>query len=122
MIESAKAFFTGTLATIFYAVAAVTILKEVRENNQMRAVMRLTGLRCGTLKKAVGFRNEMDHHKVDWAILTTRPHFADPRRHEGGRRQHLLSAAQPEVFERQALNPLKGLQGVAPVRGDRAQV
>ena len=62
MIDSAKAFFTGTMATrgrrtdldrnVFYAAAAAIIPKKVREDKQVRAVMRLTGLRHDAIIKA----------------------------------------------------------------------
>ena len=55
MAGSTKAFFTGKMATrgrrtdlgrnAFYAAAAAVIPKCVRENKQMRAFMRLSGLR-----------------------------------------------------------------------------
>ena len=55
MIDSIKAFFTGTMATrgrrtdldrnVFYAAAAAVIPKKVREDKQVRAVSRLIGLR-----------------------------------------------------------------------------
>ena len=70
MIDSIKAFFTGTMATrgrrtdldrnVFYAAAAAVIPKKVREDKQVRAVMRVTGLRHDAIMKALAMRTDMD--------------------------------------------------------------
>ena len=84
MVESIKHFFTGTMATrgrrtdlnrnVFYAAAAAVIPKNALENRQIRAVMRLTGLRHDAVSKAIAFRMEMDDHKQGWRLLTTNTH------------------------------------------------
>jgi len=79
VIESIKAFFTRGRRTdlnrnVFYAAAAAVIPKGVRENKQIRAVMRLAGLRHDAISKGVEFRNEMDDHKCGWKPLGTAKH------------------------------------------------
>ena len=84
MVDSIKAFFTGTLKTrgrrtdldrdVFYA-AAVIVPKGLRENKQMRAVMRLTGLRHDALSKAIQFRSEMGDLGRGWKLLKTARHL-----------------------------------------------
>ena len=84
MLESIKAFFTGTMTTrgrrtdlnrnVFYAAAAAVIPAGARENKQTRAVMRLTGLRHGAVSKAIRFRSEMYDHGHGWKLLTTAKH------------------------------------------------
>mmetsp|Transcript_62075 Transcript_62075/g.140419 ORF Transcript_62075/g.140419 Transcript_62075/m.140419 type:complete len:107 (-) Transcript_62075:357-677(-) len=66
MVDGIKAFFTGTMATrgrradldrsVLFAAAAAVIPKGVRENRQMRAFMRLTGLRHDAVSKAITYR------------------------------------------------------------------
>ena len=70
MVDSTKAFFTGVMATrgrrtdldrnVLYAAAAALIPKGVFENKQMRASVRLTGLRHDAVSKAITYRTEMD--------------------------------------------------------------
>lgn len=84
MLVSIKHFFTGTMVTrgrrtdldrnVFYAAAAAVIPKSARENRQMRAVMRLTGLRHDAVQKAIDFRVNMDDHKRGWTLLKTAKH------------------------------------------------
>ena len=84
VMESIKAFFTGTMATrgrrsdlnrnVFYAAAAAVIPKGVRENKQTRAVMRLTGLRHDAIMKALAMRTDMDDQCCGWKLLTTARH------------------------------------------------
>jgi hypothetical protein len=85
MVESIKVFFTGAMATrgrrtdlnrnVFYAAAAAVIPQDVRENRQMRAVMRLTGSRFDAVRKAIKFREKMDDGHRGWRLLKTVRHF-----------------------------------------------
>ena len=69
MVDSTKAFFTGVMATrgsrtdldrnVLYAAAAALITKGVFENKQMRASVRLTGLRHDAVSKAIAYRTEI---------------------------------------------------------------
>jgi hypothetical protein len=84
MVESIKDFFTGAMASkgrrtdlnmnVFYAAAAAIIPKNVRENRQMRAVMRLTGLRYDAVSKALKLRAELEDSANGWRLLTTAKH------------------------------------------------
>jgi len=84
MVESIKDFFTGAMASkgrrsdlnmnIFYAAAAAIIPKGVRENRQMRAVMRLTGLRYDAVSKALELRAKLEDSASGWRLLKTKQH------------------------------------------------
>jgi hypothetical protein len=59
---------------LFYAAAALVIPEKVREDKQVRAVMRLTGLRHDAITKALAMRTDMDDLCCGWELLTTAGH------------------------------------------------
>ena len=84
MIDSARVFFTGTVATrgrcsdpghnVYFAAAAAIIPAKVRGNEQVREVVSLTGLHHDAATKAIAVHTDMDDQCCGWELLTTVKH------------------------------------------------
>ena len=84
MLQAAKRFFNEMLKSqgrrtdvernAFWAGVVALMPSDMKENRQMRAIMRILQLPYRTIKQAKTMRKELEDKGVGWVLLETKPH------------------------------------------------